>query len=107
MSSKKEQSDTLKRKTAAMPQFDLKCRVCHKKYGKNFLFHHKKYHTGEKVYKDFPNTYLYNLYVLPIVANDPNRFRLLCGAHHNLVEKLKRFKSDKFERLVEVVRESE
>ena len=51
-------------------------------------------------------TYDYNLYVLPIINKDPNRFVLLCKGHHSLVEKLKRFKLDKLERLFKVVKES-
>ncbi len=107
MSNKKEESDTLKRKIAAKPHFDLKCKVCYKKFGKNFTFHHKKYLTGEKIYKDFKTTYDYNLYILPRIDGDPNRFTLLCVGHHNLVEKLKRFKKDKLKRLFDVVNESE
>ena len=40
---KKDDSDNLKRKIASKKQFDLKCKVCHKKYGKFFTFHHKQY----------------------------------------------------------------
>tara|TARA_R100000406_G_C3098382_1_gene121298 strand:- start:885 stop:1208 length:324 start_codon:yes stop_codon:yes gene_type:complete len=107
MPSKVEEAYKLKRKVAGMKQFDLKCRVCHKKYGKNFTFHHKKYVTGEQIYKDFRSTHDYNLYILPRIEQDPNRFVLLCGAHHTLVEKLKRFKKDKLKRLFDVVNESE
>ena len=103
---KKDDSDSLKRKIAAKKQFDLKCKVCHKKYGKFFTFHHKQYIAGEKIYKDFKTTYDYNLYILPIVDKDPNRFALLCKGHHTLVEKLKRFKLDKLERLFKVVKDS-
>ena len=106
MSNKKEESDTLKRKIAAKSQFDLKCKVCHKKFGKHFTFHHKRYLASDKIYSDFKTTYDYNLYVLPIIDKDPNRFVLLCKGHHTLVEKLKRFKLDKLERLFKVVKES-
>ena len=37
MSNKKEESEKLKRKIASKKQFDLKCKVCHKKYGKFFI----------------------------------------------------------------------
>ena len=40
---KKDDSDNLKRKIASKKQFDLKCKVCHKKYGKLFTYHHKQY----------------------------------------------------------------
>ena len=59
-----------------------------------------------KYTKTFKTTYDYNLYILPIVDKDPNRFALLCKGHHTLVEKLKRFKLDKLERLFKVVKES-
>ena len=65
--SKKDIVDKLKREVAAMPQFDLKCAVCQKKFGKYFVFHHKKYITGDKIYSDFKHTYAYNEYVLPII----------------------------------------
>ena len=104
--SKIEESNKLKRKIASKKQFDLRCKVCHKKFGKNFTFHHKEYISGELIYKNFKTTYDYNLYILPIIDKDPNRFTLLCKGHHILVEKLKRFKLDKLERLFEVVRDS-
>ncbi len=103
---RREESDILKRKVAAKKQFDLKCKVCYKKFGKYFTFHHKKYKVGEKIYKDFKTTYDYNLYILPIIDKDPNRFTLLCKGHHSTVEKLKRFKLDKLERLFKVVKDS-
>lgn len=107
MSNKKEESDKLKRKIAAKPQFDLKCRICDKKFGKGFLFHHRRYVDGEKTWRDFKTTYDYNLYILPRVDEDPNRFRLFCKKHHNAVEMGKKWKKERFERYVECVLESE
>mgnify|MGYP006111320409 CR=1 FL=1 len=104
--SKKDIVDKLKRDVASMPQFDLKCAVCHRKFGKYFVFHHKRYLNSDKIYSDFVNTYAYNEYVLPIVRKDPNRFALLCKRHHSTVEKLKMFKDDNFERLIKVTKES-
>ncbi len=83
-----------------------RCYVCHKKFGKHFTFHHKRYLASDKIYSDFKTTYDYNLYVLPIIDKDPNRFTLLCKGHHTLVEKLKRFKPERLERLFRVVKES-
>lgn len=104
--SKKDIVDKLRREVAAMPQFDLKCAVCHRKYGKYFVFHHKRYITGDKIYSDFKHTHAYNEYVLPIIKKDPNRFALLCKKHHKVVEMLKMFKDENFERLIKVTKES-
>jgi len=65
MSSKKEESEKLKRKIASKKQFDLKCKVCHKKYGKFFTFHHKQYIEGERRYTKIlrqPMTTIYTYY---------------------------------------------
>lgn len=102
----KEIVEQLKKEVAYLPQFDGKCYVCHKKFGKYFLFHHKSYVTGEKVYRDFSNTIAYNAYILPLIKKDPNRFTLLCRKHHNVIEKLKKFAPDKLERIFKVVKES-
>lgn len=103
---KKEIVEKLKHDVASMPQFDLKCYVCHRKFGKYFVFHHKTYINGDKIYSDFKDTYAYNEYVLPVIRNDPNRFALLCKKHHKVVEMLKMFKPENFDRLVKVVKES-
>lgn len=103
---KKEIIEKLKHDVAAMPQFDLKCAVCHKKFGKYFVFHHKRYINGDKIYSDFKDSWSYNEYVLPVIKKDPHRFALLCKKHHKLVEMMKMFKPENFERLVKVVRES-
>ena len=104
--SKRDIVDKLIRDVAAMPQFDLKCAVCHRKYGKYFVFHHKRYLNSDKIYSDFKDTYAYNEYVLPIVRKDPNRFALLCKKHHTSVERLKMFTKENFERLIKVAKES-
>ena len=104
--SKKDIVDKMKRDVAAMPQFDLKCAVCHRKYGKWFVFHHKRYLNSDKIYSDFSDTHAYNEYVLPIIRKDPNRFALLCKKHHTSVERLKMFSPDNFKRLINVAKES-
>ncbi len=104
--SKKDIIDKAKRDVAAMPQFDLKCAVCHRKYGKYFVFHHKTYLNSDKIYSDFKDTYAYNEYVLPIIKKDPNRFALLCKKHHTSVERLKMFTKENFERLIKLAIES-
>ena len=104
--SKKDIVDKAKRDVAAMPQFDLKCGVCHRKYGIYFVFHHKQYIDSDKIYSDFKDTYAYNEYVLPIIKKDPNRFALLCKKHHTSIERLKMFTPENFERLIRIAKES-
>ncbi len=88
------------------------CVVCERKFGKGFHFHHKKYTKGEKTHKDFDvsasikNWIQYNVYILPIIESKPKNYALLCNKHHKLVEILKQFKSERFENLVKIVRES-
>jgi len=103
---KKEIYEKAKHAVASLPQFDLKCGVCHKKFGKYFVFHHKRYLTGDKIYSAFKDSYSYNEYVLPIIKSDPDRFSLLCRKHHRVVEMMKMFKPETFNRLVKIVKES-
>ena len=91
---------------ASMPQFDLKCAVCYKKFGKYFVFHHKRYLTGDRIYSNFADTYSYNEYVLPVIKSDPNRFSLLCRSHHKMIEAMKRFKPETLDRAIKIVKES-
>lgn len=70
-------------------------------------FHHKNYVAGEKTYKDFGKAvYEYYLYLRPIIEKSPERFLYLCTPHHQALERLKRFSSEKFEKLVKAVRMS-
>jgi len=98
--------DKMKREVAFMPQFDGKCYVCGKKFGKWFVFHHKRYLNSDKIYSDFKDSYAYNEYVLPVIKRDPNRFALLCKKHHQSVEMLKKFKPENLKRLIKLVDES-
>jgi len=102
---KKETVKKYKRQIA-MELFSSECYVCHKRYGKNFHFHHLTYRVGEKVYSDFKNNDDYQLYILPIIENRNLDFELLCNKHHYLVEQLKRFRHERLERLFDVVRRS-
>lgn len=86
--------------------YNSECYVCKKKFGKGFTFHHKKYYTHEKTYKDFKNANRYQFYILPIIKKRPRDFALLCYKHHYMVERLKRFNKDNFKRLVKVVEDS-
>jgi hypothetical protein len=73
-----------------MPEFGGVCWFCGKKYGRGFLFDHIEYVFGEKIYSDFANTVDYNLYILPRVIKDPERFLLSCSPHHTMVGRLRR-----------------
>ena len=105
MVSKKSQYEKL-RKEAAMT-LGGKCAVCEKRFGKNFQFHHLRYITGEPTYRNFKLGIDYNLYILPKIIAEPDRFVLLCRNHHHAVEQLKRFKRDKLHRLINIVLSSE
>lgn len=87
-------------------RYNSECYVCKKKFGKQFIFHHKKYYSTEKTYKDFNNNNRYQFYILPIIEKRPLDFELLCFKHHYAVERLKRFKIENLERIFEVVRSS-
>lgn len=86
--------------------FGSKCAVCLKNYGKKFLFHHTRYKDGEMIYSDFSNTTEYHEYLLPLIRLNPQRFRLLCVKCHYAVEALKKYKTDKLDRLIRVVKDS-
>lgn len=93
-----------KGRVANLKQFKGVCFVCHKKFGKRFLFHHLTYIEGEKTYRDFTNSEDYQRYILPIVEANPQRFMLLCHKHHSVLEKLKRFKEENLNRLIKAVK---
>ena len=103
---KKEIIEKIKWEVACLPQFNAQCEVCHKKMGKYFVFHHKRYLSSDKIYSNFKDSYTYNEYVLPVIKSDPNRFSLLCKKHHRVVEMMKMFKPETLDRLVKIVKES-
>ncbi|MCZ6582672.1 MAG: hypothetical protein O6761_05830 [Thaumarchaeota archaeon] len=94
------------KRSVAKELFNSECYVCHKRYGKRFHFHHLRYRDNEKTYNDFSNNDDYQLYILPIIEDRPFDFELLCNKHHYLVEILKLFKSERLDRLFNVVRRS-
>jgi len=63
-----------------------RCFWCLKKYGKFFSFHHLNYPPGELTYTSFNNTINYHKYILPRIIKEPDRFALVCRAHHHFVE---------------------
>ena len=84
-----------------------RCYVCHKKIKpKGFTIHHLYYITNDVKFADYANRNLYYQALEPLVRKDPHRFMLLCNAHHQSIERLKRFKPENFNRLVSAVRMS-
>ena len=78
-----------------------KCHVCHKKYGKNFHFHHIRYLDTDKKHSDFASNVDYNLYVYQIILHDQGRFALLCRNCHFMITAMQQIKDhDRFVRLV-------
>ena len=87
--------------------FDSICKICLKKFGKNFHFHHIRYRKEEKKHSDFKSWYLYNKYILPIIQKMPEKFALLCKTCHQLVTILQAILDDsRFERVVDLARRS-
>lgn len=80
-----ENSKYLKLKEETATLFGSKCVGCDKEYEPSFAFHHMNYFDDEKIYSDFDNTADYNLYVLPIVKRNPQRFRLVCCDCHQII----------------------
>ena len=89
-----------KKKLVADKYFEGICFICRKKYGRGFTFHHLTYVLGERIYRDFPDTIKYNLYILPIVSKNPERFMLLCKKHHTSVTRLKQYSKSTLIRLL-------
>jgi len=77
-----------KKETAKL--FGSRCFICHRRFGKRFLFHHKQYIEGERIHSDFKSTTDYNEYILPIIRKDKKRFILLCSGNHQTLERIKR-----------------
>jgi len=80
-----------------------KCRICDKKFGKGSSFHHIVYRKDEKTHKDFNNVSDYQEYIIGKIEEHPKEFCILCTGHHLLVERLKRFKLERINRLFELV----
>lgn len=87
--------------------FHRECYLCHKKYGKNFQFHHIAYRENEKKHSDFDSYYEYTVYVVSIIQTRPDDFALLCKTCHYLITILQAIKDDsRFERVVDLARRS-
>ena len=104
MVSKKQQLYDLKKSLANI--FNSKCHICSKSFGKGFTLHHLSYKDGEKIYSDFKDPLDYYTYLSPIVCKEPHRFLLLCYKCHYTVEQLKRYKTEKLNKILQVVKMS-
>ena len=89
------------------------CYVCGEKYynkwgkprvHKGWVVHHVWYNKNDLRYADFKNQYDYWAYLLPQVKVRHNDgFLLLCGKHHQTVERLANWNSWRFRRLLRAV----
>jgi len=104
----KEKVKEIKQQLAKLRPFRLGCYCCHVKWHKKGMtFHHKWYVAGEKTYRDFgSNALAYYEYLKDIVIERPKGFLFLCNPDHQIVERLKRLKPERFERIVKAVRMS-
>lgn len=104
---RKDYSDTLKQKMAKRDDFNNRCYVCHKKFGRGFSFHHLWYlKIGEVHYKDYKNSRTYNDDLSILIKRNPKRFLLLCRVHHHYIEwgrNITRKNPDKFLRFIDAV----
>ena len=64
------------------------CSICGEKLGylSAWVVHHRDYVKGEKIWKDFKNRLEYYQYLLPIIIESPERFRLMHSTHHYQAE---------------------
>jgi hypothetical protein len=76
----------LEKDRIAREMFMGRCFWCGKKYGSGFAFHHLNYKAGRLTYSSFKDTVNYHKYLIPEILASPERFGLLCKAHHHFVE---------------------
>jgi len=90
------------KKLECAPLFSSKCKICQKKFGKGFTYHHVFYYKNGTVYSDKE----YHEKIYDEIKEHPEQFMLLCTKCHFVLERLKRFNPKRFERLVKAVRKS-
>src|SRR3990167_9595676 len=91
---------------AKLPNFKSRCAVCKTKITprKGFTFHHLWYLNGERNYSDFDNdTLAYHTYLIPLIKENPNRFKLVCRNHHVILERMLRWNDASLRRLIRLV----
>ena len=104
---KKEKINEIKVQLAKLRSFRSRCWCCQVKWHKKGMtFHHKWYVAGEKTYRDFKDALDYYEYLRFIVIGRPKGFLFLCNPDHQIIERLKRLKPERFERIVRAVRMS-
>jgi len=101
-------TDEIKQKRAELAVlFGNECKLCIKKFGKNFHFHHIGYKNNEKKHSDFTTHYEYTIYMIPIIRSRVADFALLCKTCHHLITILQAITDNsRFERVVELARKS-
>ena len=104
---KKKHGDVIKAQMAFKIEYNNRCYVCHKKFGRGFAFHHLWYLQKDEVhYKDYNSSKKYNEALSKLIINNPRRFLLLCRPHHHYIEwgrNLTRKNPDKFLRFIDAV----
>ncbi len=75
----------IEKKKIAIELYYGVCYICRKKYGKGFLYHHKEYEDEDLKSDDFASTIWYHCYLLELILQQPERFRLFCRNCHFLM----------------------
>lgn len=105
MRRRKDYNKSVKGQMALRPEYENRCFVCHKKFGRGFSFHHLWYlKKGEVHYKNYKNSKKYNEDLSKLIKRNPKRFLLLCRVHHHYVEVFNNMKNDKFLRFIMAVK---
>ena len=97
-----KQQKIYQKKLELAPLFGSKCGICHKRFGKGFVYHHVNYFDNGTVYSD--KEYHDKIYIE--IQKNPENFMLLCKKDHFILEMLKRMNPKRFNRLVKAVRRS-
>ncbi len=83
-------ADYVERRSQLMcSAFKDHCYLCSKPAGSHFHFHHVEYHATESAYPRNGRSLYLRIKRLAEAEEHPERFRLLCGGCHALVEALK------------------
>ncbi len=92
--------DTLKEIKKDLAQlFKSRCFVCRKKFGKGFLFHHKKYFEDSAFYGNFKTPLEYHIALRTEILKRKSNFLLLCKNHHHFIEWAKKFGNNTWKRV--------
>jgi len=91
-----------------LSRFKTRCFICHTPMSrpKRMTFHHIYYDDDDRVRTSFSTPEAYSNHILDEVEKKPEKFRLLCGGHHQAVTRLAQYGKVTLRRLLIVVRES-